>query len=179
MRRERIPFEQFHMEVYSVWADRWFLLTCGDYASGRYNAMTIGWGSIGRMWQKPFVHVVVRPSRYTFQFMNQYDTFTLCVFPPQYQKALQLLGSESGRDGNKIARSGLTPIASQLVAAPGFDEAELIIECRKIYWQDFDPAHFLDPNTEELYPSKDYHRAYFGEIMAIFAADACYMGKRS
>lgn len=129
--------------------------------------MTVAWGSLGAMWNKPFVQVVVRPVRYTYEFMERYDTFTLCAFPEAYRKALSLLGSKSGRDSDKIAESGLTPIPSTKVTAPGFAEADLIVECRKIYWDDFDPAHFLLPEIAQNYPQKDYHRVYFGEIVAI------------
>jgi flavin reductase (DIM6/NTAB) family NADH-FMN oxidoreductase RutF len=129
--------------------------------------MTVGWGGFGTMWSKPFVQIVVRPTRYTFEFMEQYDTFTWCAFPPAYQKALPLTGSKSGRDGDKIKATGLTPIPASRIAAPGFAEAELIVECRKIYWDDLNPDQFLDPDTENNYPLKDYHRIYFGEILAI------------
>jgi flavin reductase (DIM6/NTAB) family NADH-FMN oxidoreductase RutF len=132
--------------------------------------MTVGWGSLGTMWGKPFAQVVVRPSRYTREFMEAYDTFTLCAFPENHRKALQLLGSKSGRDGDKIAEAGLTPAASSAVAAPCFEEAELVIECRKIYWQDMDAANFVDADIRKNYPQKDYHRIYFGEIVA--AAEA-------
>jgi hypothetical protein len=93
------------------------LLMCGDYGIGHYNAMTVGWGSLGTMWGRPFVQVVVRPSRYTYEFMEQYDTFTLGAFPEEYRDAMLLLGTKSGRDGDKIGESGLTPIASVQVAA--------------------------------------------------------------
>jgi len=164
-----IPFDEFAVKPFHVWTDRWLLLTAGDFAAGRYNAMTVGWGSLGVMWGRPFAQVVVRPVRHTYQFTEQYDTFTLCAFPEQYRSALALLGSRSGRDGDKIAAAGLTPIASTQVAAPSFAEADLIIECRKIYWADFTPAHFLDPEIEANYPQKDYHRSYFGEILAILS----------
>jgi len=77
------------------------------------------------------------------------------------------MGSKSGRDGDKIAEAGLTPIASSVVAAPAFDEAELIIECRKVYRQIMDPAGFLDAEIDTNYPAKDYHTIYFGEIVAV------------
>jgi flavin reductase (DIM6/NTAB) family NADH-FMN oxidoreductase RutF len=115
---------------------------------------------------------VVRPSRYTYEFIEQYDTFTLGAFPEECRDAMLLLGTKSGRDGDKIAESGLTPIASALVAAPSFAEAELILECRKIYWADMDAAHFLDVSIESNYPNKDYHRIYFGQIVAIYGSDA-------
>ena len=99
--------------------------------------------------------------------MERYDTFTLCAFRQEYAPALQLLGSKSGRDGNKIAESGLTPIASTQVAAPSFAEAELVLECRKIYWDDLAKENFLDERIQRCYPCKDYHRIYYGEILAV------------
>ena len=170
MTRRLIPIDEFTVPIHALWNDQWFLLTCGDFAKGHYNTMTVAWGSLGIMWGKPFAQVVVRPVRYTYEFMEQYETFTLSAFPDKYRKTLSALGSTSGRDSDKIAASGLTPIASSLVAAPGFDEAELILECRKIYWQDMDPTHFLDPKIEDQYPQKDYHRTYFGEVLAIWGA---------
>ncbi len=166
MTRAAIAVDQLSVRAHDLWGNQWLLLTAGDFGEGRYNTMTVGWGSLGTMWGLPFAQVVVRPSRHTRMFMEQYNTFTLCAFPDTCRKALQLLGAKSGRDGDKIAESGLTPIASSTVAAPGFDEAELIIECRKIYWQDMDAANFLDPTINRNYPEKDYHRIYYGEIVA-------------
>jgi flavin reductase (DIM6/NTAB) family NADH-FMN oxidoreductase RutF len=172
MTHKHIPFNNLQVKIHRLWNQRWLLLTSGDFAAGHFNTMTVGWGSLGIMWGKPFAQVVVRPIRYTHGFMEQYDTFTLCAFPEAHRRALQLLGTRTGRDGNKIADSGLTPIASTQVAAPGFAEADLIIECRKMYWQDMDPAHFLDPDIDKHYPGKHYHRIYFGEVVAIYGTDA-------
>jgi flavin reductase (DIM6/NTAB) family NADH-FMN oxidoreductase RutF len=166
-----IPIEKFITRPIHLWDIQWLLLTSGDFAASRYNAMTVGWGSIGYMWRRPFVQVVVRPVRHTYGFMEQYDTFTLCAFPKQYHAALSLLGTKSGRDGDKITESGLTPVASTKIAAPGFAEASLVLECRKIYWEDFKPDHFLDPELDKNYPRKDYHRIYFGEILALFGEE--------
>ena len=168
MAHKQIPFDQFFVRAHHLWDKQWMLLTSGDFAEGRFNTMTVGWGSLGTMWGRPFAQVVVRPIRYTYEFMERYDTFTLCAFPERYRKALQLLGTKSGRDGDKIAEAGLTPIASTQVVAPGFAEADLVIECRKIYWNDLDPTHFLDPGIERNYPHKHYHRVYFGQIMAVY-----------
>jgi len=172
MARDPIPFDELLVRTHHLWENQWILLTSGDFAKGRFNSMTIGWGSLGTMWGRPFAQVVVRPVRYTHGFMERYDTFTLCAFPEGYRRALTLLGTKSGRDGDKIAEAGITPIASTRVAAPGFAEAELIVECQKIYWDDMDPTHFLDRSIEKNYPQKDYHRIYFGEIMAIFGEPA-------
>lgn len=172
MTRKPIAFSDFRVRVHHLWQDRWLLLTSGDFEKGHFNAMTVGWGSLGTMWARPFAQVVVRPTRYTYQFMNQYDTFTLCAFPAEHRPALQLLGTKSGRDGDKIAESGLTPVASTQVAAPSFAEAELAIECQKIYWQDMEPAQFLDPGIEKAYAAKDYHRFYFGEVVTVSGTEA-------
>lgn len=163
-----IPFDELLVKAHHLWDKQWLLLTSGDFAAGQFNTMTVGWGSLGTMWGRPFAQVVVRPIRYTYQFMEEHDTFTLCAFPEDCRSALQLLGTKSGRDGDKIAEAGLTPIASTQIAAPGFAEAELIIECRKIYWDDLDPARFLDPRIERHYQQETYHRIYFGQIVAIW-----------
>ncbi len=166
--RKQIPVDQFIVKPHHLWDRQWMLLTSGNFAEGRFNTMTVGWGSLGTMWGRPFVQIVVRPIRYTYEYTEQYDTFTLCAFPASCRKALQLLGTKSGRDGDKIAEAGLTPIASAQVDAPGFAEAELVIECRKMYWDDLDPVHFLDPDIAKNYPHQHYHRIYFGQIVAVY-----------
>ena len=169
--RISIDAAMLKVKSHDLFANQWLLLTAGDFKSGRYNAMTIAWGSIGTMWNKPFVQVVARPQRYTRKFMDEFDTFTVCAFPASCRHALQLLGSKSGRDGNKIAESGLTPEVAAVVAAPIYAEAVLAIECRKVYWQDMDPKGFVSPAAAANYPAKDYHRIYFGEIAAIGATN--------
>lgn len=165
--RAPIPIEELCLRVVDLWANRWMLLAAGDYRAGHFNCMTVAWGSIGQMWDRPFVQVVVRPSRYTYEFMERYPTFTLSAFAQRFRGALELLGSKSGRDGDKIAEAGLTPQASTVVAAPSFAEAELVIECKKNYSDDLEPGHFGNSQIAAFYPRGDYHRLYFGEIMAV------------
>lgn len=167
MPRKTIDIAKFQLQPHDLFHRQWVLLTAGNYTLGQYNTMTISWGAIGTMWGKPFAFTAVRHSRFTFEFMEKYDTFTLCAFPDQYHDALNLLGSRSGRDGDKIAASGLTPEASIQVAAPSFAEAELVVECRKIYANDLNPAHFLDETIFKHYPNHDYHRIYYGEIITV------------
>lgn len=171
---QRIPLspESLHLRVYDLWENDWLLLTAGDFQAGKFNAMTVSWGSIGSIWGKPYAQVFVRPTRYTYEFCNQYDTFTLCAFPAQYRKALSLIGSRSGKDADKIAQAGLTPEPARLVAAPVFAEASLAIECRKIYWADLNPANFLDESIHTHYPNRDYHRTFYGEILFISATES-------
>ena len=170
-----ISIENLKLDVYNLWDGAWLLLTAGDFTGKRYNSMTVSWGGIGSLWERPVAQVFVRPQRYTYEFINQFDTFTLCAFPKNYRKALSLMGSRSGRDLDKAKAAGITPVAARSVAAPVFSEAELMIECRKLYWADFDPSHFLDNSILENYPAKDYHRIFYGEILCVRGSEK-YLG---
>jgi len=172
MKRNNIPLADLAVRIYDFWSEQWLLLTAGDFASGRFNTMAIGWGGLGNIWGKPFAHVVVRHGRYTPELMEKYDTFTICAFSEKYRKAVQLLGKKSGRHSDKIAESGLTPIASAKIAAPAFEEAELILECRRIYRDKIDPRGFLDKKIDKNYPLKDYHSIFYGEVLAISGSKA-------
>ena len=172
MTRKNIEIGDFQVYAHRIWARQWLVLTAGDFAAGEYNAMTVGWGSFGTMWGKPFAQVVVRPERHTRKFMEEFPTFTLSAFSDDYRQALQMIGGMSGRDSDKIAAANLHPMAATTVAAPAFEEAEMVVECRKMYWQDMEPDNFLDASIEKAYPAKDYHRIYFGEIVAVTSAKA-------
>jgi len=165
----------FTLQPFRQWDKGWFALAAGDFSAGKFNAMTVSWGSMGIMWGRPFAQAVVRPTRFTHRFTEEFDNFTLCAFPEKYRDALNLLGSKSGRDVDKIALSGLTPVASQHISSPAFAEAELILECGKIYADHIDPAGFLDPTIAQNY-SGDYHRVYFGQILRIFGEEK-YLAK--
>lgn len=167
MALQPIPITRFRTDVFHLFDRQWLVLTAGDFARREFNAMTISWGSLGFLWGKPFVQAFVRPTRHTHSFLERFDTFTVSAFSEEYRRALNVLGNTSGRDGDKIAAAGLTPVASTQVAAPTFAEAELVIECRTTYRDQLDSRLFLDPRIEEHYPQKDYHSVYFGEIVAV------------
>ena len=160
---KQIDPNELNVDIVNLWANRWLLLTAGTLED--CNMMTVAWGSIGCMWSKPFVQIVVRPQRHTYQFTENSDTFTLCAFPPEFKDDLMTMGTLSGRDGDKLEKTGLTLRESVNVDAPAYNEASLILECRKIYFQDFDPGGFIDSSIQDNYSAGDYHRAYFGEIL--------------
>jgi flavin reductase (DIM6/NTAB) family NADH-FMN oxidoreductase RutF len=172
--RQPIDVYDLVAPTFGLWDKTWFLLTAGELPSKAaagpvtpsFNSMTVSWGGLGFIWGKPLAIVVVRPQRYTLEFMERSGDFTLCAFPEACRGALNVLGTKSGRDIDKIGGCGLTPIALPSVRSPGYDEADLIIACRKTYWQDLDPGHFLASYIEPQY-RKDYHRMYFGEVVAI------------
>ena len=165
----KVDVTKLSMNAVDLWMNQWLLLTAGTLED--CNMMTVAWGSIGCMWAKPFAQVVVRPQLYTRKYMDKFESFTLCSFPGKYRKDLQALGTLSGKDCDKLAATKLTLKASKTVSAPSYKEASLILECRIIYHQDMDPAGFVDKAIQKNYPKKDYHRIYFGEILAAFRGE--------
>lgn len=169
MKRNEIAFNDFSNATFDLWAKRNLLLCAGDFATRDYNMMTVGWGSFGVFWGKPAAMVLVRPQRHTFAFIEKYETFTLTAFPESQSSALAFCGSKSGRDyPDKALSAGLTAERSHLVSAPSFTEAELSIECRKMYVTTFRPEGFVPPlECGKLYPNGDIHIVYYGEIVRI------------
>ncbi len=161
---KKLDITHIELEAVDLWKNQWLLLTAGNMEN--YNMMTVAWGSIGCMWNKAFVQIVVRPQRHTWNFTEKYDHFTLCAFPKEFRKDMNFLGTVSGRDRDKLAETKLHAIASTKVEAPSYAEASLILECKKMYRQQMDPAGFMDPSIQKKYPINDYHTIYFGEIVA-------------
>jgi len=141
----------------------WMLITSGT--AGSFNTMTASWGGLGVLWNKPVSYIFVRPTRYTYEFLERNKTYSLSFFDEKYRRALSICGSKSGRDTDKVKESGLTPAVSDS-GIVHFSEAKLALECTKLYYQDIDPSHFLDPKINEMY-NNDYHRMYIGEITKI------------
>lgn len=174
MTRKTIDISQLKVQPHHLFYHQCPLLSSGDLKAGRFNTMTIGWGALGTMWSKPFVYVAVRHSRYTFEFMEKYDSFTLSVLPRDYREAINLLGTQSGRNGDKIALAGLTPEAAQVVPSPVFSEAEITIECSKMYANDLIPEKIPSDVTRKHYQDEDFHRIYYGEIVSVSAIETYY-----
>jgi len=139
----------------------WMLITAGT--PGSFNTMTASWGGLGVLWERKVAFCFIRPTRYTYEFVERSDTFTLSFFAERHRKTLSFCGSHSGRDMDKIKKAGLTPIKEGGFVY--FNEARLVLECRKLYFQDISPDRFLDQSINDMYPQKDYHRMYVGEIV--------------
>ncbi len=144
-------------------AEEWMLVTAGP--PDAFNTMTASWGGLGNLWGLPVSFVFVRPSRYTFEFMNRAAQFTLSFFPEAYHDALMYCGTHSGRDVDKMAETGLTPVVGAHDTVH-FAEARLVLECRKLYAQDFERDGFVDHAVrQKVYGSAtDFHRFYVGHI---------------
>ena len=143
--------------------DGWGLLTAGD--GNGYNTMTVSWGAIGELWNRDVAIVFVRPQRYTKEFMDNSEYFTLSFYDEEYRKALQLCGTKSGRDVNKAEATGLTP--AYTCGTTYFEQAKLVLVCRKIACQDMNPKGFIDKSIDENYKNGDYHTTYVGEIVKV------------
>jgi flavin reductase (DIM6/NTAB) family NADH-FMN oxidoreductase RutF len=145
---------------FSLIGNDWMLITAGT--PDRFNTMTAAWGGLGVLWRKQVAFCFIRPTRYTYEFIERSERYTLSFFSRRYRSALNLCGTKSGRDVDKTAETGLTPAFGD--GTIYFTQARLVLECRKLYFQDLAPAKFLDATIEEHYPQKDYHRMYVGEI---------------
>ena len=152
---------------FTLFQKRTPLLTAGDRRG--CNTMTIGWGGLGTLWRKPVCTVYVRPQRYTYEFMEQNNWFTVSILPETMEEALRICGTKSGRDIDKCKSCGLT-VGYAEGDAPYPKEAELVLVCRKLYADDLRPEKFTDASLNEaFYPEHDYHRAYVGEIVQVLA----------
>lgn len=152
--------------VFSTIGSDWLLITAGT--KERCNTMTASWGGLGVLWGRNVATVYIRPQRYTYEFVEQSDCFTISVFDESWRDALNLCGTKSGRDVDKIKECGFTVVEGE-GGAPYFEQARLVLVCRKLYWQDMDPDHFLDPEIDSrFYAQKDYHRIYVGEIVEAY-----------
>lgn len=143
------------------------LVTAGTSERG-WNTMTIGWGSAGTLWSKPTVTVYVHPWRYTHEFLERADYFTVQLFGQEHAHDMGILGSKSGRDGDKVALTSLTPIA--LEHGMTFAEATSTIVCKKWYTQSIDlaavPADVMERLGGRLYVDSA-HTMFVGEIVGI------------
>lgn len=139
----------------------WMLITSGNMDD--WNTMTASWGGLGVIWHRNVSFVFVRYSRYTYEFMERNDVFTLSFFPPEYRDALAYCGSHSGRDVDKAAETKLIPFPVSDDAV-SFEQAGLILICRKLYAGGINPEDFIDPSVHDNYKTKDYHKMYIGEI---------------
>ncbi|MHA1619015.1 MAG: flavin reductase family protein [Promethearchaeota archaeon] len=143
----------------------WTLIAAGNL--DKYNMMTASWGGVGNLWNKRVVFIFIRPSRYTYEFTEASDVFSLNFFDEEYRSMLNLYGSKSGRDIDKMMQPGLTPREDH--GSVYFEEARLVFVCKKIYYQDLLPAHFLGGGIASHYTGQeDYHRMYIGEILSVF-----------
>lgn len=166
MKKQEINVKELNGNVFEMIGDQWMLITAKK--DGKINTMTASWGAMGIMWGKNVATAYIRPQRYTKEFVDSSDVFTLSFFGGEQKKAMGHLGSVSGRtESDKIDRAGLH--VTEIEGYPTFEEATLTLVCKKLYVQEMRPECFL--GTEEIerwYPDKDFHYMYMAEIIKAF-----------
>lgn len=168
MQFKEIQVSDLQMNPMTLIGKEWMLVTAGDESG--YNTMTASWGHLGTLWNLPTSTIFVRPQRYTKEFVDREPLYTLTFFPEAHKKALGYLGSHSGRDEDKVAKVGFTPVFKD--GFTYFAEANLVLVCRKLYRAPVIEDGFLDKGVMEAsYPNRDFHDLYVGEIVKVLVPD--------
>lgn len=166
---KEISIKDLQANPINLISEEWLLITAGTQITG-FNTMTACWGHLGAIWGHgkglPTSIVYIRPQRYTKEFVDSKEYYTLSFFDRGYKKALGYLGSHSGRDEDKIKKVGLTPLFDKEYTY--FSEAKMVLVCRKLYSSSLIEEGFIDKKiVEDNYPEKDFHEMYIGEIVKI------------
>lgn len=147
--------------------DQYALIACGN--ENDFNMMTVSWGCMGELWFKEVTNIFVRKSRLTYEYLEKNDLYSLIFLKDGYEKELKFLGSNSGRDVNKMNYSSLTPCLTKQGVIT-FKEAELTFVCKKLYSCDIKEQNFLDKTIfPKCYASGDIHKMYIGEIISVYS----------
>lgn len=159
---EEIKFTDVKENVVDLIAKQWALISAGNKES--YNTMTVSWGGVGELWGVDTATVYIRPQRYTEKFVDSNDYFSICFFPEEMKQQVHgVCGSKSGRDTDKAKEAGITAMFNE--NAPYFEQAKLVLICKKMAKSKFEPSQFIDNNRiDKWYDAKDYHNIYYGAI---------------
>ena len=160
------PIDLLEMNPFTKIGKEWSLLTAGS--KSKYNTMTVSWGGVGVLWNKNVVYIFVRDSRYTKEFIDKGDFFSLSFFDEKYRSALNYCGAHSGRTENKFEKAGLTPAFRHSIPYP--DEANFVLLCRKMAAVPINEDTFIDKHiADTFYKDGDMHMMYVGEIIEAMA----------
>lgn len=160
---KEIDIKELSINPFTSFGINWALITAGN--QNGFNTMTASWGQMGVLWNKNIITIFVRPQRYTHEFMEEFDNFTVSFYGEDMREALTYCGRHSGRDEDKVKACGLTPISNQETTY--FKDAKLVFKCKKIYKDEIRPNNFIDSSIDNQYPNEDYHTVYIGEITQI------------
>ena len=163
-----IKAEELQFNPFTKIGKEWMLVTAGD--EKKHNTMTASWGAMGVMWGRNVVSVYLRPQRYTKEFVDAGELFTVSFYSEEHRDALNICGTKSGRDCDKEKEAGLTPYYTDGTTA--FKEADMIFVCRKMYAQPMGPKYFTEDWIDgKWYPDKDYHVMYMASIEKVLVKE--------
>ena len=168
MRKEIGIFDCFSETIAGLNGDGVFLVTGKEGTAEKINVMTIGWGTIGRIWGKPIFIVMVRPSRFSFLYIEENGDFSVNIPIKDMKEKLEFCGNNSGRDTDKIAKCGFTMEKGIRISVPYIKECSIHYECRTVHKNRVDTETLKNEIISEYYSSDDFHTIYFGEILGVF-----------
>lgn len=161
----KVKPEELSENVFSLIGKDWMLVSAGT--AEECNTMTAAWGGLGVLWGEPAATIYIRPQRYTRKFLDREEYFTLSFFTPEYREQLALCGKLSGRDTDKVKAAGFT-VEQAECGAPYFQQARLVLVCKKQYVQSMDPDAMPEEIKQRWYPEKDYHITYIGHVVEAY-----------
>lgn len=167
MSLKAIDMKELKFNPMTLIGKEWMLVSAGNEKS--FNTMTAQWGHLGAIWNgdMPTSVIYLRPQRYTRSFVDKEDYYTLSFFDEAYKKDLMYIGTHSGRDEDKLAKTSLTPVFSD--ESVYFKEAKMVFVCRKIYRDKLHEESFIDQDIlKKNYPEHDFHYVYIGEIVKAY-----------
>lgn len=161
---KEIQASELSFNPFTKIGEEWMLVTAGDEQG--CNTMTASWGGLGVMWGKPVAYVFIRPQRYTKEFIDRSDRFTLSFYDESKRGVLKICGAKSGRDFNKVKELSLNPV--YVDGTTTFAEADLTFVCKKLYAQELSADCALGEDVTKHYPANDYHTMYVAEIIKAY-----------
>lgn len=163
---EEISWQDLNDNAIHMIGKDWMLVAAGT--EGDYNMMTASWGTLGWLWERPVSTIYVRPQRHTHNYTEREGYYTLTFYDDPDKEALRLMGTVSGKNFDKMNYEKLTPVVTPN-GSIGFEEAYLIIECKKLYTTVLEESEFNDETPmEDMYPERDFHTVYIGEITGVW-----------
>lgn len=172
---KEVNYRDLKFNPFNLFGDEWMLVTADN--EQKCNTMTVSWGHLGCLWghNDPTAVIYLRQSRYTKEFVDREGYFTLCVMDKSFKKQMAYLGSVSGRDEDKIAKAGLTPVYTDDTV--WFEQAKLVLICKKVYQSELQEDGFLSQDTlDQYYAQGDFHTMYVGKIEKVLVRDDEYLG---
>ncbi|MBR5520727.1 MAG: flavin reductase [Oscillospiraceae bacterium] len=155
--------KNFMEKAFRLYNNEWALVTAGPVDN--FNTMTISWGGLGTLWNRPVATVYVKPIRYTHGFMDANDYFTVSFYDEQHKEALAYLGSHSGKDEDKVATAGFTPVT--VGESTTFAQAKITLLCKKVYRQDMTVETMPQFAIDRYYTDEEPHTIFIGEVVDI------------
>lgn len=165
---KEIKVSELTNNMFDTIGKEWMLVTAGT--EDKFNMMTASWGGTGILWGKPVAFIFIRPERYTYEFIEKCDRLTLSFLGEEYKDVHKVCGSKSGRDTDKVAATGLKPYITEQGNIT-YEQARLMLECRKLYADMIRPEHFMDASLVERWYGEShggFHKMYVLEIEHIW-----------